>query len=83
MPIVQPNFSTPSSDKRMHNRPKYVATSTHHYSNSTDLFFFSEQEQHAIESWLPQGDETPPLRTNARGLVMAMAYWEQQATKVR
>eukprot|EP00903_Cladosiphon_okamuranus_P016193 g14943.t2 len=41
----------------------------------------ADEERHIIETWLPAGTETPPAWTNARGLLMVVAYGEQQATK--
>ncbi|CAM9120215.1 unnamed protein product, partial [Ectocarpus sp. 13 AM-2016] len=46
-----------------------------------DIGIDVHEERTILETWFPTGAETPPIWTNARGLVMAVAYWEQQATK--
>ncbi|CAM9191667.1 unnamed protein product [Ectocarpus sp. 4 AP-2014] len=46
-----------------------------------DIGIDVHEERTILETWFPTGAETPPIWTNTRGLVMAVAYWEQQATK--
>ncbi|CAM9401133.1 unnamed protein product [Ectocarpus fasciculatus] len=48
-----------------------------------DIGIDVHEERTILDTWFPTGAETPPIWTNTRGLVMAVAYWEQQATKVR
>ncbi|CAM9710872.1 unnamed protein product [Scytosiphon promiscuus] len=48
---------------------------------SPEIGIDTMKEEDFIDTWQPKGTEAPPIWTNTRGLVMSVAYWEQQATK--